>query len=58
MSDAKKDQVFYSHGERITVLRVSKAGLWADIRVEQLHNARWTKRQPLPFPADWSEASA
>ncbi len=50
----KKDQVWYCRMDRITVLRVSKKGEWADILVEQFNTrARWTKRQPVPFPADW-----
>lgn len=50
----KKGDVYYAELNRVTVLRVAKDGGWADILVEQLDTrARWTKRQPLPFPADW-----
>lgn len=50
----RKDDILFDGMTRITVLRVSTAGRWADILVEQFATrARWTKRQPLPFPAGW-----
>ena len=44
----KRGDVFTTtYGDRIEVLRVHSASLWADIRVTQPHGASWTKRQPL-----------
>lgn len=50
MAVTRRGDIFKDNGDRITVTRVSRKGLWADILVEQPHGAFWTKRQPLPFP--------
>ena len=43
---------------KIDVIRVSKAGEWADIFVEQADGWMWSKRQPLPFPASFVRMSS
>jgi plasmid maintenance system antidote protein VapI len=47
----KKGDRFWAMGADVEVLRASST--WADIKVRQPKGAQWTKRQPLPFPADW-----
>ena len=50
MGVTRRGDIFKDGDNRITIARVSRKGLWADIRVEQPHGASWTKRQPLAFP--------
>jgi hypothetical protein len=47
-TEIRKDDRFWSEtmGAQITVTRVSRQGLWADIFVQR-GQATWTKRQPL-----------
>src|SRR4051794_25731981 len=48
----KKGDRFRAMGTLVEVVRASKN--WADIKVEPENGAEgWTKRQPLPFPANW-----
>lgn len=54
----QKGDQHWATGCIATVRRVS-TGRWADIHVQQANTgAEWTKRQPLPFPADWIKTEA
>lgn len=46
----KKGDQYKWNRLNISVARVSKAGDWADILVEDPGRTVWTKRQSLPFP--------
>jgi hypothetical protein len=48
----KKGDRFRAMGCEAEVLRASKT--WADVQVSQPGGATWKKRQPLPFPEDWT----
>ena len=50
----KKGDRFRAMGAEVEVRRVGGDKTWADIKVTQPHGATWTKRQPLPFPKDWT----
>lgn len=52
MTDVRKGQVWNWRGVRAEVLRVARDGTWADLRVSSGMET-WTKRQALPFPADF-----
>jgi hypothetical protein len=49
VTEIRKGDRYWSETMRATiyVTRVSKAGAWADIFVEQPGGACWAKRQPL-----------
>jgi hypothetical protein len=48
----RKGDRFTAMGADVEVLRVGRS--WADVKVTQPHGAHWNKRQPLPFPDDWT----
>jgi hypothetical protein len=51
----KKGDRFRWHEVHVEVLRVARDGSWADIYCNANPDSAatgWTKRQPLPFPAD------
>ncbi len=48
----RKGQVWDWRGVRCEILRVARDQSWADLRVCSGMET-WTKRQPLPFPADF-----
>ena len=52
----RRGYVYKADGAFVTITRVARDGSWADIVVEQMAGANWSKRQPLvdgllPFPA-------
>lgn len=53
MAYPHKGDLFEWQDHAVIVTRVAKDGTWADIRVHHPFGATWTKRQPLPIPADW-----
>lgn len=58
MASPKKGDRFEAMDTIVTVRRVSVMR-WADIHVRQPGSgAEWTKRQPLPFPVDWTPLPA
>lgn len=54
----RKGDEFVWHGVEIRVARVAKDATWADIIVWPAAGPGWTKRQPLPFPADFVAVSS
>jgi plasmid maintenance system antidote protein VapI len=47
----KKGDRFWAMGQDVEVLRASRT--WVDIKVRPPRGDPWTKRMPLPLPADW-----
>lgn len=55
VSSVVKGDRYRAMGAQVEVRRVDKQGRWADVKVTQYNGASWTKRQPLPFPAEWKK---
>lgn len=51
-SPVKKGDQFAWMGTKLTVRSVARDGSYANVLVQQQGGASWTKRQPLPLPAD------
>ena len=55
MTKVSRGQVYYVDDMLITVTRVAEDQTWADIHVHQESTqGEWDKRQPLPFPLNWT----
>lgn len=48
-----KGDVWQWENVTAVVRRVARDASWADLHCSQENGACWSKRQPLPFPADF-----